>query len=424
MLLSARDIGKSFAGVRALDGVDFDVRAGEVHVLLGENGAGKSTLVKILAGVHTPDRGTVHRAPGTRLAVIHQELALVPGLSVAENLFLGRPPRRFGIVDRARMRHDALRLLERVGLAVHPDTPVGDLGIAQRQMVEIARALDLDAQVLVLDEPTAVLTDTETDRLLGIMAGLREQGVGLVFITHHLDEIRRIADRVTVLRDGRGVGTLPRGASVDRMIELMVGRTIAEQYPRRRRPPGEVLLEVEGLTRAGAFHDVSFRVRAGEVVGIAGLVGAGRTEVVRAAFGVDPYDSGRVEVAGRALPAHDVRAALRAGLGLVPEDRKGQGLVLTSTVGDNLGLVTLRTTARSGLVDRAGQRRRARDVAQALRVRTSGLDQPVRELSGGNQQKVVIGKWLMADPQVLGSTSRRAAWTSARRSRSTSWSTG
>ncbi|CCH35717.1 sugar ABC transporter ATP-binding protein [Actinosynnema sp. NPDC047251] len=401
MLLSARGITKSFTGVKALDGVDFDVRPGEVHVLLGENGAGKSTLVKILAGVHAPDRGTVHRAPGTRLAVIHQELALVPRLSVAENLFLGRPPRRWGFVDKARMRHDARRLLDRVGLAVDPDTPVGDLGIAGQQMVEIARALDLDAQVLVLDEPTAVLTDTETDRLLGIVAGLREQGVGLVFITHHLDEIRRVADRITVLRDGRSVGTLPRGATVERMIELMVGRTIAEQYPRRRERPGEVLLSVEGLTRAGAFHDVSFQVRAGEVVGIAGLVGAGRTEVVRAAFGVDRYDSGRVEVAGRPLPGHDVGAALRAGLGLVPEDRKGQGLVLTSTVGDNLGLVTLRTTARSGLVDRVGQRRRAREMAAALRVRTAGLDRPVGELSGGNQQKVVIGKWLMADPKVL-----------------------
>ncbi len=401
MLLSACDITKSFTGVKALDGVDFDVRAGEVHVLLGENGAGKSTLVKILAGVHSLDRGTIERSDNTRLAVIYQELTLVPQLSVAENLFLGRPPRRFGFVDKARMRHDAKRLLDRVGLRLDPDTPVAHLGIAQQQMVEIARALDLDAQVLVLDEPTAVLTDTETDRLLAIMAELRDQGVGLVFITHHLDEIRRVADRITVLRDGRSVGVLPGDASVERMIELMVGRTISEQYPRRRQPPGEVLFKVDGLTRAGAFHDVSFQVRAGEVVGIAGLVGAGRTEVVRAAFGVDRYDSGHVEVAGHRLPGHDVRAAMRAGLGLVPEDRKGQGLVLTATVGDNLGLVTMRTTAKAGLVDRKGQRGRALDIANALRVRTSGLGQQVRELSGGNQQKVVIGKWLLADPRVL-----------------------
>ncbi|XVV03820.1 sugar ABC transporter ATP-binding protein [Actinosynnema sp. CA-248983] len=399
MLLEARNIGKSFTGVRALDGVDFDVRPGEVHVLLGENGAGKSTLVKVLAGVHAPDTGTVERTGS--LAVIHQELTLVPQLSVAENLFLGRPPRRFGIVDKARMRHDAKALLDRVGLDVDPSTPVGRLGIAGQQMVEIARALSLNAQLLVLDEPTAVLTDTETDRLLDIMSELRAQGVGLVFITHHLDEIRRVADRITVLRDGRSVGTLPGTATVEHMIELMVGRTIDEQYPRRRPEPGEVLFKVEGLTRRGAFQDVSFHVRAGEVVGVAGLVGAGRTEVVRAAFGVDPYDSGTVEVAGRKVPRHDVQAAVRAGLGLVPEDRKGQGLVLTSTVADNLGLVTMKASTRAGLVDRRGQRDRAAEMAKSLRVKASGLGQQVRELSGGNQQKVVIGKWLLADPHVL-----------------------
>jgi ribose transport system ATP-binding protein len=253
----------------------------------------------------------------------------------------------------------------------------------------------------VLDEPTAVLTDTETERLLEIMAELRDQGVGLVFITHHLDEIRRIADRSTVLRDGRSVGVLPAGASVEQMIELMVGRAISEQYPRHRQDPGEVLLKVDSLTREGAFQDVSFEVRAGEVVGIAGLIGAGRTEVVRAAFGADRYDSGSVEVGGERLPGGDVRAALRAGLGLVPEDRKGQGLVLTSSVGENLGLVTLRSATKFGIVDRAGQRRRADEMAGALRVKTSGLGQEVRELSGGNQQKVVIGKWLLADPRVL-----------------------
>ncbi|WP_238413003.1 sugar ABC transporter ATP-binding protein [Saccharothrix deserti] len=400
-LLRAEGITKRFTGALALDGVDFAVNSGEVHVLLGENGAGKSTLVKVLAGVYRPDSGSVRVADGVNLAVIYQELTLVPELSVAENLFLGRPPRRFGVVDRARMLRDAVGLLARVGLRVDPATPVKELGIAQQQMVEIARALDLNAGVLVLDEPTAVLTDTETDRLLEIMAEIRDQGVGLVFITHHLDEIRRIADRVTVLRDGRSVGVLPAGSSVEQMIELMVGRAISEQYPRRSQEPGDVLLKVDSLTRDGRFTDVSFEVRAGEVVGIAGLVGAGRTEVVRAAFGVDHYDSGHVEVAGRRLPGGDVRAAMRAGLGLVPEDRKGQGLVLTSSVGENLGLVTLRSATRAGIVDRKRQRRHADEMATALRVKTSGLDQEVRELSGGNQQKVVIGKWLLADPRVL-----------------------
>ncbi|HEX6340371.1 sugar ABC transporter ATP-binding protein [Umezawaea sp.] len=400
-LLRATGITKRFTGALALDGVDFEVRSGEVHVLLGENGAGKSTLVKVLAGVHRPDHGEVVLADGVRLAVIYQELTLVPELSVAENLFLGRPPRRFGVVDHARMRRDAVGLLDRVGLAVDPRARLGDLGIAQQQMVEIARALDQDAGVLVLDEPTAVLTDTETDRLLEIMAELRDQGVGLVFITHHLDEIRRIADRSTVLRDGRSVGVLPRGASVEQMIELMVGRTISEQYPRHRQDPGEVLLKIDGLTRDGVFRDVSIEVRAGEVVGVAGLVGAGRTEVVRAAFGADRYDSGHVEVGGERVAGGDVRAAVRAGLGLVPEDRKGQGLVLTSSVGENLGLVTLKSATRVGIVDRKGQRGRAAEMAAALRIKTSGLDQEVRELSGGNQQKVVIGKWLLADPKVL-----------------------
>jgi ribose transport system ATP-binding protein len=412
-LLVAEGVTKRFTGALALDDVNFAVRAGEVHVLLGENGAGKSTLVKVLAGVHAPDAGRIivdgqpvritspQHSRDLGIAVIHQELTLVPELSVAENLFVGRLPRRFGLVDKARVRREAVALLDRVGLRVDPATPVRELGIAGQQMVEIARALDLDARLLVLDEPTAVLTDTETDRLLEIMDGLRREGVGLVFITHHLEEIRRIADRITVLRDGRSVAVLPGGASVQHMIEQMVGRSIDEQYPRQDQQPGDVLLKVDGLTRDGVFADVSFEVRAGEVVGIAGLVGAGRTEVVRAAFGVDRYDSGTVEVAGHRLPGGDVHAAMRAGLGLVPEDRKGQGLVLSSSVGENLGLVTLRSATTAGFVDRKRQDRRAGEMANALRVKTTGLSQPVRELSGGNQQKVVIGKWLLADPKVL-----------------------
>ncbi|MGW0517666.1 sugar ABC transporter ATP-binding protein [Crossiella sp. NPDC003009] len=413
VLLRVEGVTKRFTGALALANVDLEVRAGEVHVLLGENGAGKSTLVKVLAGVHKPDAGKVflageqvkvtspQHARSLGLAVIYQELTLVSQLSVAENLFLGRQPRRFGVIDHRRMRRDAVPLLERVGLRVDPATPVHRLGIAQQQMVEIARALDQDARILVLDEPTAVLTESETDRLLEIMDQLRRQGVGLVFITHHLEEIRRIADRITVLRDGRSVGVLPAGSTEDEMVQLMVGRTIEEQYPRRAEEGGAVALKVEKLTRKGAFTDVSFEVRAGEVLGIAGLVGSGRTEVARAIFGVDGYDSGRVEVAGRQLPPGNVKATMRAGLGLVPEDRKGQGLVLTSSVGENLGLVTLRGASHLGLIDRRGQQRKADEIAGKLRVRCSGLGQTVKELSGGNQQKIAIGKWLLADPQVL-----------------------
>ncbi|MEU7478494.1 sugar ABC transporter ATP-binding protein [Lentzea sp. NPDC042327] len=387
-LITARGITKHFGATRALDGVDLDINAGEVHVLLGENGAGKSTLVKVLAGIHGHDAGTI--VGRASLAVIHQELALVPELSVAENLFLNRLPRRFGFVDRAEMRRRAPELLNRVGLDVDPNAKVRDLGIAQQQMIEIARALDKDAGVLILDEPTAVLTDTETDRLLQIMDQLRRNGVGLVFITHHLDEIQRIADRITVLRDGRSVGVLGPRATTRHMIELMVGRPIDEQYPRAAGRPGQPLLRISGLTKRGVFADVDIEVRAGEVVGVAGLVGAGRTEVARAAFGVDDYDSGTVAVDGKPLPRHDVQAAIKAGLGLVPEDRKGQGLVLTATVGSNLELVTLTDRDRS----------RLHDIAGKLRIK-GRVDQPVKELSGGNQQKVVIGKWLLADPKVL-----------------------
>ncbi|NKE57764.1 sugar ABC transporter ATP-binding protein [Lentzea sp. PSKA42] len=387
-LITARGITKHFGATKALDGVDLDINAGEVHVLLGENGAGKSTLVKVLAGIHSHDAGTIEGKAS--LAVIHQELALVPELSVAENLFLNRLPRRYGFVDRAAMRRRAPKLLERVGLHVDPNAKVKDLGIAQQQMIEIARALDKNAGVLILDEPTAVLTDTETNRLLQIMAQLRKNGVGLVFITHHLDEIQRIADRITVLRDGRSVGVLGPGVTTQHMIELMVGRSIEEQYPRDRKRRGKPLLQIRNLTRRGVFRDISIDVRAGEVVGIAGLVGAGRTELARAAFGVDGYDHGTVEVDGKPLPRNNVQAAIRAGLGLVPEDRKGQGLVLTATVGENLELVTLQNR----------DRKRLHDIAGKLRIK-GRVEQPVKELSGGNQQKVVIGKWLLADPKVL-----------------------
>ncbi|MEU5979907.1 sugar ABC transporter ATP-binding protein [Streptomyces sp. NPDC047315] len=412
-LLRVEGVRKEFPGVVALDGVDFDLRAGEVHVLLGENGAGKSTLIKVLSGAHRPDSGRVlldgaevhvqgaRHAERLGIATIHQEFTLVPELSVAENVFLGRQPRRFGLVDRRRMEADAAALLRRVGVDVPPRTKVKDLGIARLQMVEIAKALSLDARVLIMDEPTAVLTSDEVERLFAIVRSLRAEGVGVVFITHHLEEIAALGDRVTVLRDGRSVGRVPASATEEELVRLMVGRDIAQQYPRRYDGAGEVLLRVAGLTRRGAFRDVGFEVRAGEVVGLAGLVGAGRTEVARAVFGADPYDGGTVEVAGARVPRHDVVASMAAGIGLVPEDRKGQGLVLDASVADNLALVTLRSATRAGLVDRAALRAAADRIAGRLGVRMAGLDQSVRTLSGGNQQKVVIGKWLLGEVRVL-----------------------
>ncbi|MFD0413920.1 sugar ABC transporter ATP-binding protein [Streptomyces sp. NPDC127108] len=418
-LLRVEGIRKAFPGVVALDGVDFDLRGGEVHVLLGENGAGKSTLIKMFSGANQPDAGRIlvggdevriHGAQDAErlgIATIYQEFNLVPDLTVAENIFLGRQPRRFGLIDRKQMEADAAELLARVGVDVSPRARCRDLGIARLQMVEIAKALSLHARVLVMDEPTAVLTSEEVEKLFAIVRGLRADGVGVVFITHHLEEIAALGDRVSVLRDGRSVGQVPASTPEDELVRLMVGRSIEQQYPRERAVEGQQadgdapLLRVRGLTRGGVFHDVGFEVRAGEVVGVAGLVGAGRTEVARAVFGADPYDAGTVEVGGRALPRHDVYAAMTAGVGLVPEDRKGQGLVLDASVEENLGLVTLRSATRAGLVDRAGQRAAAERIAGQLGVRMAGLGQHVRTLSGGNQQKVVIGKWLLAQAKVL-----------------------
>ncbi|GGR77085.1 ribose import ATP-binding protein RbsA 2 [Streptomyces aureoverticillatus] len=421
-LLRVEGIRKAFPGVVALDGVDFDLRGGEVHVLLGENGAGKSTLIKMFSGANQPDAGRIlvggeevriHGAQDAErlgIATIHQEFNLVPDLTVAENIFLGRQPRRFGLIDRKKMEADAAELLARVGVDVSPRARCRELGIARLQMVEIAKALSLHARVLVMDEPTAVLTSGEVEKLFAIVRGLRADGVGVVFITHHLEEIAALGDRVSVLRDGRSVGQVPASTPEDELVRLMVGRSIEQQYPRERAATKEAaeqadgdapLLRVRGLTRGGVFHDVGFEVRAGEVVGVAGLVGAGRTEVARAVFGADPYDAGTVEVAGRALPRHDVYAAMTAGIGLVPEDRKGQGLVLDASVEENLGLVTLRAATRAGLVDRGAQRAAAERIAGQLGVRMAGLGQHVRTLSGGNQQKVVIGKWLLAKAKVL-----------------------
>ncbi|MGX1710193.1 sugar ABC transporter ATP-binding protein [Streptomyces albidoflavus] len=412
-LLRIENIRKTFPGVVALDSVDFDLRRGEVHVLLGENGAGKSTLIKMLSGAYRPDSGTIYAegrevriqsaqdAERLGIATIYQEFNLVPDLTVAENIFLGRQPRRFGLIDRKKMEADAEELLARVGVQVSPRARVRDLGIARLQMVEIAKALSLDARVLIMDEPTAVLTSEEVEKLFAIVRQLRADGVGIVFITHHLEEIAALGDRVTVLRDGRSVEQVPASTPEDELVRLMVGRSIDQQYPREHPEQGEPLLTVRGLTRDGVFQDVGFEVRAGEIVGLAGLVGAGRTEVARAVFGADPYDRGSVEVLGRELPRHDVNAAMTAGLGLVPEDRKGQGLVLDASVQENLGLVTLKAASRGGLVDLKGQRTAAARIAEQLGVRMAGLGQHVRTLSGGNQQKVVIGKWLLADTKVL-----------------------
>ncbi|MPR00455.1 ATP-binding cassette domain-containing protein [Modestobacter sp. I12A-02628] len=414
-LLTLERVSKSFGPVTVVSDVTVHVHAGAVQVLLGENGAGKSTLIKMMAGVHQPDGGrvlvdgrpvqlpNVHAAEQLGIATIHQELNLVGSLSVAENVMMGRIPTRFGLVDRRELRARARAALDLIGLDVDVDARVGDLGIARQQLVEIAKALSVDARILVLDEPTAALTRRETENLFRVVAQLRARGVGMVFISHHLDEIAEIGDTVLVLRDGHAVAEVPASTPEDELVRLMVGRSIDEQYPRGTGPvaEGTEVLAVDGLSSAGSFSDISFRVRQGEVLGIAGLVGAGRTELLRAIAGADRYDAGTVTVRGRRLRPGDVGAAVAAGVGHVPEDRKAQGLVLDASVNDNLGYATLASTARMGLVDFAGQRRRAEQVAGTLRIRMHDIDQPVRSLSGGNQQKAVFGRWVIAGSTVL-----------------------
>ena len=412
-LLRVEGLVKRFPGVVALGGVSFDLLPGQVHVLPGENGPGKSTLIKCLAGVHQPDEGvitvdgdpvvlhTTADAEKLGIATIHQEFNLVTELSVAENVMLGRQPRVAGIIKKAEMNKTASATLAKVGLHLDPRTPVSSLGVARQQLVEIAKALSLDARILIMDEPTAALTDDEVDRLLSLMDELRAQGVALIFISHHLDEIRRIGDRVTILRDGESVTTVPASTETDELVRLMVGRSIDAQYPRVRGEVGETLLKVEGLSRKGSFDDISFEVRAGEVVGLAGLVGAGRTEVLRAVFGADRFDRGTITVGGRSRSHSGVERGIAQGLGLVPEDRKQQGLVLGASVADNLGLVKLKDASKGGIVNRGKLADLARRAIDSLRIRTPSAKATVRNLSGGNQQKVVMGKWLLADPTVL-----------------------
>ncbi|MBJ2120811.1 sugar ABC transporter ATP-binding protein [Arthrobacter sp. MSA 4-2] len=414
-ILTLDNVTKKFGPVTVIDGVSVDVLPGRVQVLLGENGAGKSTLIKMMAGVHQPDGGRILidgeevHLPDTKasekhgIATIHQELNLVGSMSIAENIALGRMPRRFGLVDKRKMKDDARAALALIGLDLDVDQHVGGLGIARQQLVEIAKALSLNARMLILDEPTAALTKREISALFSVVEDLRERGVGMVFISHHLDEIAAIGDSVSVLRDGKFIAEVPATTGEGELVRLMVGRDIDKQFPRRREFSGapETLLEVSGLSTKGMVNDVSFSVHAGEVVALAGLVGAGRTEVVRAIAGIDPYTSGSVRVRGKKLPPLNVGAAIRAGLGHVPEDRKVQGLVLGAAVNENIGYATLASTAKAGIVDFAGQRRRAQEVADKLRIRMAGLDQAVGALSGGNQQKTVFARWIVAGSTVL-----------------------
>ena len=414
-VLALEGVSKSFGAVRALRGVSLQLFAGEAHALAGENGAGKSTLIKALAGVHRPDEGTVlldgepvvfHGPADARdagVAVIYQEPTLFPDLSVAENIFMGRQPRRsLGRVDHRSVRSATADLFRRLGVDLDPDQPARGLSIADQQLVEIAKALSFDARVLIMDEPTAALTGSEVARLFGVVRTLREEGAAVLFISHRLEEVFALCQRVTTLRDGALIASeMVEGLSEDDLIRRMVGRDLDELYPKLPAEVGAVALSVRRLTREGVFTDVSFEVRSGEIVGLAGLVGAGRSEVARAVFGVDRWDGGEVEVAGKPLKPGAPSLAMAAGLALVPEDRRAQGLVMDMSIERNIGLTGLRDNSRAGLMNRGSERSRALDWAVRLQVKYARLADVVGTLSGGNQQKVVLAKWLATAPTVL-----------------------
>ncbi len=417
-LLRLDGICKSFPGVRALHNVHMDVRKGEVHALLGENGAGKSTLMKILSGAYTRDAGEIYwegkkveihnprAAQDMGIGIIYQEFNLVPQLSIAENVWLGRQPMKnaaLGLIDWPESNRRTQALLAELKLDLDPRRPVAGLGVAQQQMVEIAKALSLDAKLLIMDEPTSALAEAEIHQLFGIIQHLKERGVSVVFISHHLDEVFEICDRGTVLRDGEFIKTIDlKRTTRDELIQLMVGRSLDQQYPKGTSRRGQEALRVEHLRQKGILHDICFSAYTGEILGIAGLVGAGRTELVKAVFGADKIDAGKVYVFGKEIRIDSPETAIRAGIGLLPEDRKQEGLVLLLSVLHNVSMASLNKIKNLvGLLRLKEEKVNVGDFVQKLRISTPGIQQQVQNLSGGNQQKVVLAKWLAGKSKIL-----------------------
>jgi ribose transport system ATP-binding protein len=416
-LIAVKNLSKSFPGVKALQDVQFDLQAGEVHALMGENGAGKSTLMKILAGVYTRDAGEVlldgkpveitspAHAQSLAIGIIHQELYLMPHLTAAQNIFLGREPKgALGLfLDEDKLNRDTQLLFDRMHLDMSPDTRIGDLTVARQQMVEIAKALSHKSRVLIMDEPTAALNNAEIEELFRIIRQLREEGVGIVYISHKMDEIQRIADRITVMRDGRYINTVLAATPMAEIIAMMVGRKL--EHVEKHIPDtaaNEILLDVRGLNRGRAIRDVSFTVRRGEILGFAGLMGAGRTEVARAVFGAEAIDSGEVRVRGHLLTLKTPRDAVQAGIGYLSEDRKHFGLATGMDVESNITLPSLRRWLKWGVfLNQSAIHTIGQEMVDKLRIKTPSLTQVARLLSGGNQQKVVIAKWLVQDCEVL-----------------------
>jgi len=414
-LLEVRGLSKSFPGVRALDGVSLTLQPGELLAVVGENGAGKSTLMKVLAGIQSPDAGeilldgapvlldSVRSAAAQGIALIHQELNLAENLDAAANIFLGREPRRFGFVRRRALRANADVLLRRLGMRISSSASVRSLAIGHRQMIEIAKALSTNARILIMDEPSSSLSARETEQLFRVIAELKAGGVSIIYISHHMNEVRALADRVTVLRDGRNAGELRRDeVTHERLVRLMVGRDLPKRAHVDAPVDGAIVLETNGIvTDAYPAERIDLKVRAGEVVGLAGLVGAGRSELLETLFGVRRALAGRVLVGGQTLRAGSAPEAVRAGLALAPEDRKRCGLVLEMFLRENLSLVAAARDARAGFLNRKAERERAVELMQRLGIRAHGPKQVVKFLSGGNQQKVVLGKWLALQPRAL-----------------------
>lgn len=419
ILLEMKNITKKFPGVLALDNVQLELRAGEVHVLLGENGAGKSTLMKILSGAYVPDEGTIRfkgrevriegpiHAQRLGISTVYQEFNLIPELDAGQNIFLGKEPLLgtvFKRLDRKKLYEESERALRRVGAEIDSRIPVKRFGVATQQMVEIAKAITSNAKILILDEPSAVLTHEEIHRLFQIIRLLTSQGVAVVYISHRLEEINEIGDRITVLRDGKYIETVDveKGhLNTDYLIQLMVGRDLDEKFPKANVEKGRELLRVEGLSRKGAFEGIGFSLAAGEVLGISGLVGAGRTEVAKAIFGADPLDEGRIFIDGQPVKIRSPQDAIRLGIGLAPEDRKIEGLVQLLSVEENINIASMESVSKKGIIGMEKMKQVAEQFASSMRIVTPNVKQQVMNLSGGNQQKVVLAKWLASRSRII-----------------------
>lgn len=416
-ILEMNGIDKRFSGVHALKSVHFDLKAGEVHALMGENGAGKSTLMKVLTGIHTMDAGEIKlfgqpvnfsdisQSQQAGISMIHQELNMMNHLTVAQNIYIGREPLINNLyIDDKQMEEDAAVLFERIGVKIDPSVVLGTLTVGKQQMVEIAKAISHNSKLLILDEPTAALTQTEVEELFKIMNDLREKGIGMIYISHRMDEINRISDRVTVMRDGEYVGTLiTKDTTKDEIVKMMVGRVVyGEQKAASAVPPdAPVVLEVKNLCSGNVIKDVSFQLRKGEILGFSGLMGAGRTEVARAIFGADPYDSGEIFVNGKKVTISDPSAAVKQGICYLSEDRKRYGLLLIKSISENTALSSLDDFIHFGWINDGEIEEASRAVNQKLRTKTPSMQQLLKNLSGGNQQKVIIARWLMKDSDIF-----------------------